>query len=137
MRLLPLVAAIAAAFTLAADPAVAGSCCDRATVVYGVPPLVTHIPPPGYHRAPVRIADQGPVLSGPGVHAYHDLYVPPYARPTYWEGGYAIVTPDAGATPFPYVRKAHGPRRDFRPFGVAPLDQYPYRRRPWRIVYAP
>jgi hypothetical protein len=93
----------AAALALAANPAFAGSCCHQATVFDG-PPIVP------FEAAPIYIVDEGPVLSGPGVYAYHTyvprVYVPPLALPP--EGGYAAVTP------FPYVHHVSGPRRSYR-----------------------
>ncbi len=124
MRVLRL--AVAAALTFVAMPAVAGSCCGEVTVVYGIPPLVPlpgDLFDPSDRAAPVYIVDQGPVLSGPGIYIRHDIYVPPFARPTAW-GDYAVV-PGTGGRPFPYVRHAWRPA--YLPYGVAPYGASAYR----------
>jgi len=124
MRVVRLAGAVAAALTLAASPAVAGHYyvpgfpIDEVTV-YGDPPFG---PPLGYvfepsdPRAPVRIANQGPVISGPGVYAHHELEMPTW----WWQGGYAVVTPHGYPTPFPYVRHVPDVRVFSSPVGVAP-----------------
>ncbi len=78
------------------------------------PPPVGYVFAPSDHRAPVYIVDQGPVISGPGVYAYHEIDVPPYS------GGYAVVTPHAYPTPFPYVRHVPDVRVIASRHGVAP-----------------
>jgi hypothetical protein len=129
MRLLRLAAAAAAVSALVAMPAVAGSCCENVTIIYGAVPVPYPAPPPGHlldpsdQRAPVYIVDQGPVIEGPGIYTYHEIEVP--AQPTYSEGGYA----------FPYVRHSYG-RQPYRPYGVAPYDAYLYRPAPnARIIH--
>ena len=103
MRLLFASCIAAAALALAAPPALAGSCCRP--MDFDGPPRVP------FEAAPIYIVDEGPVVSGPGVYAYHDIYVPrvyapPLALPP--EGGYAAVVP------FPYIHRVTGLRRGYR-----------------------
>jgi hypothetical protein len=105
MRLLRLAAAVATASMLAATPAFAGFYEDVA-VARGFPPIGYVFDPvdPG---SPVFIANQGPVLAGPGVYAPHEIGMPTHP-------GYAVVTP------FPYVRHVPDVRVFSRPYGIAP-----------------
>jgi hypothetical protein len=117
MRLVCLAGAAAAALTLAVTPATAGYFPD-VTILYGFGPIGDAFEPSD-RRAPVRIVDEGPVISGPGVYAYHTL-----KAPTYWQGGYSVVTPDVYPTPFPYVRhmpdvRVFAPRRGIAPYAVS------------------
>ena len=97
MRHMRLAAAAATALTLAATPALAGYYDEDVAVAYGFPP-VGFVFDPADHGAPVHIANQGPVLSGPGVYAFPEIGIPTHP-------GYAPR--------FPYVR--HVP--DVRVFG--------------------
>jgi hypothetical protein len=81
--------AIAASMFLAA-PAAAGGCCGYGAPAYDIQPLV----PVSTYRfeapAPVGqvyVVNQGPVLSGPGIYAYTNHYVPSFVP-----------------APYPYVR---------------------------------
>jgi hypothetical protein len=76
--------AIVALFALAA-PAAAGGCCG-----YGAAPDIQPVVPVSTYRfdAPppvsqVYVVNQGPVLSGPGIYAYTNHYVPSFVPAAY------------------------------------------------------
>jgi hypothetical protein len=158
MRILHLAAAAAVAVTLAASPAFA--CCNQGNhqvnVVYGVPPLAGYVPPTGYLLDPndqvtqVYVVNQGPVFTGPGIYAYSNVWVPTVARPTYSEGGYAVIAPVyPAARTYPYVGyvprwRCHGYQTScapwnaasYRPYGGPPHGAYVYRPAPSaRVLY--
>ena len=71
---------------LAAAPAAAGGCCGHATAAYDIQPVV----PVATYRfdapAPVGqiyVANQGPLLSGPGLYTYTNHYVPSFVPTAY------------------------------------------------------
>jgi hypothetical protein len=104
MRHVRLAAAVATALTLAVPPALAGSFYEDVSVAYGFPPI-GFVFDPADHGAPVHIANQGPVLTGPGVYAFHEIGMPTHP-------GYA--------TRFPYVRHVPDVRVFGRRDGIAP-----------------
>jgi len=77
--------AIVALFALAA-PAAAGGCCGYGAVapeIHPVVPVSTYrfdAPPP---VGQVYVVNQGPVLSGPGIYAYTNHYVPSFVPTAY------------------------------------------------------
>jgi hypothetical protein len=79
--------AIAALFALAA-PAAAGGCCGYGygAAAYDIQPVVPvstyrfDAPPP---VGQVYVVNQGPVLSGPGIYAYTNHYVPSFVPTAY------------------------------------------------------
>ena len=104
MRTVRLAAALATALTLAATPALAGHYNEDVAVAYGFPPI-GYVFDPADHGAPVYIANQGPVLTGPGIYAFHEIGMPTHP-------GYA--------PPFPYVRRVPDVRVFASPYGFAP-----------------
>ncbi len=130
MRLLYLATAAAAAFILIATPA--GACCRAPGPVYGVVPVVPLVPPsavdPWYPVRQIYVVNQGPVLTGPGIYAYPNFYVPTFAPPLCCHAGF--VRPYYPyVSPFPYVRG------EFGCHGGVERCWYGYRR-PWRGPYA-
>jgi hypothetical protein len=77
--------AIVALFALAA-PAAAGGCCGYGAAAYDIQPVVPvstyrfDAPPP---VGQVYVVNQGPVLSGPGIYAYTNHYVPSFVPTAY------------------------------------------------------
>jgi hypothetical protein len=77
--------AIGALFALAA-PAAAGGCCGYGAAAYDIQPVVPvstyrfDAPPPVRQ---VYVVNQGPVLSGPGIYAYTNHYVPSFVPTAY------------------------------------------------------
>ncbi|HEY1544378.1 MAG TPA: hypothetical protein VGG01_18405 [Xanthobacteraceae bacterium] len=124
MRVVRLAAALVAALTLAATPAAAGYYGHHWDVFYGIPP---YGPPPIAYldpsdpRGPVYVADQGPVIEGPGIYAYHEINVPTWA-----DGGYAVI--DAYGRPFPYVHRVPDARFIEPRYGFAREGTNVYRR---------
>lgn len=131
MRLVSLAAAAVAAFILAAGPATA--CCGRGGPVYGIAPIPA-VPPdaldPWYPVRQIYVVNQGPVLTGPGIYAYTNFYLPTFAPPLCCHAGYAQPFYPY-APPFPYVRG------EFGCHGGVERCWYGYGyRRHWRGAYA-
>jgi hypothetical protein len=118
MRFVRLAAALATALTLAAAPALAGSHEDVA-IAHGFPPI-GFVFDPADARAPVYIANQGPVLTGPGVYAFHEIGMPTHP-------GYAGVR-------FPYVRRVPDVRVFASPYGMAPIASTVYWPAPYPYI---